>query len=230
MTVDVVKIHHEGAGVPHDDAGNAGATGGYSIWIGPSRYTLLRPPWEDWSTLNLNHVVMGCCFSGQRQDGIPGDPSHPITDTELSLLHAAFLDAHSRGWVTSTPQVSPHDNLAGSATVCPGTQTYDRWVQVVAACAVDTVPVPAPEDDDMLSFEHPNAPDKFKFYGVVIDRVNKRATLYNGAKVEEPMFAGVFLGVNDNNDWLTAGAHSDGTLGGFYIATSDTDKFYFHWA
>jgi hypothetical protein len=224
MAVNIVKIHHEGGGNPHDDPGHSG-TMGYSIWIGPSRYTLLRPPWQDFATLNLNHVVMSCCFSGQRHAGISGDPAHPITDTEIGLLRAAVEDARRKGWVTNTPAVSPHDNLFGSATACPGSEAYARWVDIVNACYVNTIPPPAPEDDDMESYRYPHPADPNKFSGAVIDRANKRVQLYGNAKINQPTVAGVFWGTPNPNGILTSYAEPNG----FCVVTTDSDEYHLSW-
>lgn len=223
--VSVVKIHHEGGGLPHDDPGVAG-TKGYSIWIGPTRYTMLRPPWTDFSTLNLNHVVLGVCYSGQRQDGIPGDPPHPVTDAELALTRDALANARSRGYVVDQPQVSPHDNLAGSATQCPGTKVYDRWHEIDAACRAVFIPPPAPEDDDMESYPYPHPTSPTKFSGAVIDRANKRVTLYGGAKIDQPTVAATYWGAPNPNPILTSYAEANG----FCVVTADADEYHLHWA
>lgn len=225
MTVSRIKIHHEGGGSPHDDPGVSG-TKGYSIWIGPSRYTLLRPPWQDFATLNLNHVVMSCCFSGQRHAGIAGDPPHPVTDQEIGLLRAAVEDARRRGWVTNSPEVSPHDNLFGSATACPGSETYARWPQIVNACYVNTIPPPAPEDDDMEFYPYPHPKDPNKLCGALIDRANNRVTLYGGAKIDQPTVAGVFWGAPNPNHILTTYVETNG----FAVATADSDLYHLQWA
>lgn len=232
--VNTIKIHHEGGGRPHDDPGHAG-TMGYGIWIGPSpgSFTMLRPPWEDFATLNLNHVVMSVCYSGQRHDTRNAlqrflrwrNPAYPITDIEITNTRLAVEEARRRGWVTNTPAVSPHDNLFGSATACPGSETYARWVDVVNACYVNTIPVPAPEDDDMEFYPYPNPKDPNKLSGALIDRANNRVTLYGGAKIDQETVAGVFWGAPNPNKILT----TFGEKNGFAVATSDSDLYHLHW-
>lgn len=199
---------------------------GYSVWIGRTGFRLVRPPWEDTSTLNLNHVVMGVCFSGQRQDGIPGEPAFPVTDEELGWVRDACSEARRLGWLSPlTPEVTPHDNLAGSATVCPGTRVYARWHDVYQACLVSEVPAPAPEDD-MEFYPAPKNPHVNKLFGALIDLSNSRVVLYGGAKIDQDTIAGTFWGPPNPNKILTSYAES----GGFAVATSDSDLYHLHWA
>lgn len=212
LPVNVVKIHHEGAGVPNDVPKN-----GYSVWIGPAGPQLVRAPTQDWSTLNLNGVVLGVCFSGQRQDGIAGDPAHPVTDAEIVAVASACAQARARGWITAVPVVSPHDNLSGSATVCPGSQVYARWNEIVAAVECGA---PAPKTEaNLLSFPAPNPPDPNRFHGVAVD-LDKRAIVPTqpGITVEP-------LTINNPNPWNGGYAFD----GGFAIWTADTDLYHFHW-
>lgn len=226
MTVDQVKIHHEGGGQPNDVPKD-----GYSGWIGATGWQLVRPPWEDWSTKNLNHVVMGVCFSGQRESGIQGDPAHPVTDQELVWLNELCNEARRRGWITNIVQVTPHDNLFGSATVCPGTTVYARWVEVVNNCQIVYVPVPAPEDDDMESYAYPHGHTPSRFAGAVIDRANNRVTLYNGAKIDQPTVANTYWGAPNPNKILTSydGRNALPPFSGFVVVTADTDEYRLAW-
>lgn len=149
--VALATVHHEGAGAPTDEA--RGAAGGYSAWIGPTRYTLLRPPSLSFATLHFNHVSFDVCFSGDRN-------VYPITDRELVLLRQAASDARSRGWVAAAPYVRPHRESPGSVTICPGNKcaypdppTFPdgdalAWVAIVTALHKETPPMPpklAPE-------------------------------------------------------------------------------------
>lgn len=139
MPVDLVTIHHEGAGSPSDIARGAG--GGYTYWIGASRFEWLRSVATSYATLHFNHVSLDICLSGDR------DVS-PVTDADIALIHGAFMDAHARGEVTDAPKVQAHRdnnnkyyfNGALFSTVCPGNLAMARWADIVAACRVAPAP------------------------------------------------------------------------------------------
>lgn len=217
--VDIVKIHHEGAGAPNDIPKD-----GYSGWIGKTGWQLVHPPWEDTSTLNLNGVVLGVCFSGQRQQNVPNSPSFPVTDREIEWLRELVDEARRRGWVTNTPEVSPHNNLAGSATVCPGTNVYARWRDVVSACMVVTVPSPPAKDDDTMGYTYPHLADLNRFSGAVVDRSNGRVTLYGNAKIDQPTL-GPFWGPPNSTGILTSYPESNG----FCVVCNDSAEYHLHW-
>lgn len=135
MTVDLVTIHHEGAGVPTNYP--RGADGGYSIWIGTTNYTLLRAPEVSFATKHFNHVSLDVCLSGNHQ-------VVPLSTSTIELVRRGVADARNRGWVTDHPNVEPH--RASFSTACPGDQTMTRWSEVVAACHTPVaLPVPKPK-------------------------------------------------------------------------------------
>jgi hypothetical protein len=73
-----------------------------------------------------------------------------VTDHDIEVLHAAFMDAYNRGEVTAKPEVIAHKNSPGSATACPGDRSMDRWSDIENACRVSAPPQPKPpepEDD-----------------------------------------------------------------------------------
>lgn len=113
--VDLATVHHQGSGRPTDDPGEAG-TKGYTLWIGPTRYTFLRPPSESFATIRFNHVSFDVCFSGDRD-------VWPITAHDLALLRSAAGSARALGWLDPAPYVRPHRESPGSYTICPGNNT-----------------------------------------------------------------------------------------------------------
>lgn len=139
MAVDLVTIHHEGAGAPSDVP--RGADGGYTYWIGATRWERLRSVYTSYATLHFNHVSLDICLSGNRMD-------HPVTDADIALIHGAFMDAHAHGEVVDVPRVQAHRDNNGKyefrgslfSTVCPGDLTMARWPLAVAACRVATAP------------------------------------------------------------------------------------------
>src|SRR6266404_1456091 len=108
--VDLVTIHHEGAGTPTDVPRYAG--GGYTYGIGASRWEHFRDVWVSYATLDFNHVSLDICLSGNRMISM-------VTDPDIQLIHGAFMDARQRGYVTANPTVRAHKNSPGSSTVCP---------------------------------------------------------------------------------------------------------------
>lgn len=126
--------HHEGAGQPTDEPRGAG--GGYTYWIGTTRWIRLRDVASSFATLHYNHVSLDVCLSGDRD-------VHPVTDLDLLLIHRAYDDAHQRGEITASPQVLPHRWSPGSSTVCPGNLAMLRWNQV-ARCYIAVGPTPPP--------------------------------------------------------------------------------------
>lgn len=134
MPVDLVTVHHEGAGAPTDT--DRYSEGGYTYGIGLTRWLRFRTVASSYATLNFNHVSMDVCLSGNRMD-------YPVTDTDLDLMHGAFMDCYARGEVDAVPTVRAHKNSPGSSTVCPGDQTMARWSQVVECFRLDA-PTPTP--------------------------------------------------------------------------------------
>lgn len=136
--VDLVTVHHEGAGSPSDSA--RGADGGYSYWIGATTEQRLRSVATSFATLHYNHVSLDICLSGNRVD-------HPVTDNDIALVHAAFMDAHGRGEVSDNPIVHPHRFNNGRfyyrgnlfSTVCPGDLAMARFADLTAACSAKPV-------------------------------------------------------------------------------------------
>jgi hypothetical protein len=143
LTVDLVTIHHEGAGVPTNYP--RGADGGYSIWIGTTNWTILRAPDISYATLGFNHVSLDVCLSGNRE-------VVPVSSGDLILVRKAVADARNRGWVTDHPDVEPH--RASFSTACPGSQTMAKWSQVVAACHTPVV-APTPNIDKVRPMYNP---------------------------------------------------------------------------
>lgn len=155
--VDLVTIHHEGSlangGAPTDDVARF-SEGGYCYGIGATLWERFRAPADNWATLNFNGEDLTLCFSGDHHTGTR------LTDTDLELLHGAFVDCYNRGEVTAEPLVRAHRNSPGSSTACPGDYTIDRWADVEAACRPGKAPPPTPEPDkkapDMIIIERSN--------------------------------------------------------------------------
>ena len=78
--VDLVTIHHEGAGAPTDVP--RGAAGGYTYWIGVTRWTWLRDVWSNYATLNFNGVSLDICLSGDRM-------VYPVSDSDITLIRGS---------------------------------------------------------------------------------------------------------------------------------------------
>lgn len=172
-TVDRVTIHHEGANAPHDDPGGA-ANGGYSIWIGVSKITVLRAPDVSWATFGYNHVSLDVCLSGNRM-------TFPVTNTDLDLLREAYTYARSQNWITDNPGVYPHGTIypppagypsGSSPTQCPGTLTIARWATVFSQFRVGGS-VPVPKEEPML-FASNTQPNPSRFRGMAVD-INARS-------------------------------------------------------
>src|SRR5580765_4515085 len=96
--VGMVHIHHEGAGAPTDSSRYS--EGGYSYGIGLTRWTRFRSPRENWATAGWNHRDLTICLSGNRMD-------HDVTDTDIMLIHGAFMDCYDRREVDPRPTLSP---------------------------------------------------------------------------------------------------------------------------
>jgi len=144
--VDLVTVHHEGSlangGAPSDNVDRF-AHGGYCCGIGATLFKRFRAPADNWATLNFNGQDWTPCFSGDHHTGTR------LTDTDIALLHDAFLDAYNRGEVTAQPSiVRAHRNSPGSSTACPGDFTIERWNDVVRACSTAGAPKPEPEPEE----------------------------------------------------------------------------------
>ncbi len=135
--LNLVTVHHEGAGDPSNVARGSG--GGYSYWIGATGWTRLRSPFVSWATLNFNHVSVDVCLSGDRD-------VWPVTPYDIAWLTQIAADARGRGEMSNYPLVRPHKLSPGSNTVCPGTDTFADWPQVAHSFvnAGPNVPPPAP--------------------------------------------------------------------------------------
>ena len=131
MPVARVTIHHEGAGTPSDIA--RGADGGYTYWVGPTRWVRLRSVKKSFATKGYNHVSVDVCISGDRTN-------IPVTDAEVRMIGGCVADARARGEVVDHPGVYPHSE--SFPTACPGNKTRERFPEIVAVCQV-TAPTPA---------------------------------------------------------------------------------------
>jgi hypothetical protein len=170
MVATRVTIHHEGSGAPTDFA--RGAEGGYSAWIGTTKYTILRSPDQSYGTLHFNHgPSYDVCLSGNRHKysvwqrilgvmKLTPVTAYPVTDNDINLIRAACADARARGWLVASPLVVFHHDSYGSTTVCPGNNTYARQNEIIAACqAGGPVPAPKPvlvptEDEEDMIIAH----------------------------------------------------------------------------
>jgi hypothetical protein len=133
--VDLVTVHHEGAGAPSDTA--RGADGGYTYWIGATAWEHLRTVWDSFGTLNYNGDSVDVCLSGNRME-------HQVSDADVDLIGGAVADARARGYVVDAPTVRAHRDSPGSSTVCPGDRTMDVWPAIVDACMAGGASSPAP--------------------------------------------------------------------------------------
>jgi len=134
--VSIVYIHHEGAGAPTDTA--RGADGGYTYWIGTTKWQWLRDCWSSYATKSYNGVTVDVCLSGNRMD-------YNVSDGDLNLIEGALRDARNRGYVIASPEVRPHKQTR--ETACPGDKTMARWNDVAAAVLRGTggsAPAPSP--------------------------------------------------------------------------------------
>lgn len=132
--VGIVTIHHEGGGAPTDEP-RGSDDGGYTYWIGTSRWTWLRTVWDSWATIHHNGISLDLCLSGNRMD-------YPVSDAELEIIRSACADARGRGYVVTSPEVHPHKDFFNTA--CPGSHTMERWGEVVAAVLAGTSGSSAP--------------------------------------------------------------------------------------
>jgi hypothetical protein len=140
VLVDLVVIHHEGAGAPTDNVARFLDTDSYSAGIGITLYELRRDPADSF----INNVDDGrglqVCLSGNRMD-------YPVTDTDIGFIGAVCDEARARGWVTDTPTVYHHGDRHPSA--CPGTHTNERRAEIAAACQASREAPPNVGDDEM---------------------------------------------------------------------------------
>lgn len=133
--LNLVTIHHEGAGDPSDVA--RGAKGGYTYWLGKTCWQRLRSPYESYATLHYNHVSVDICLSGNRDNW-------DVTQQDLIFLSQIGADARARGELTDNPTVRPHRWTFN--TDCPGQRTMAIWelvAQRFVNTAANTPPDPA---------------------------------------------------------------------------------------
>jgi hypothetical protein len=173
-----VTIHHEGAGAPSDNVQRF-SEGGYSYAIGLTRWVRFRSPRENWATLGWNHRDLTICLSGNRMD-------HDVTDSDIALIHGAFMDCLERREVDPRPDVVAHRNSPGSSTVCPGDQTMVRWNDVVNACRASApAPAPPPKEDiemQVIAVANPKAGSNQQPFGY-LDTVARRVWSCWGFKI-----------------------------------------------
>lgn len=144
--LNVVVKHHEGTGRPR----NGVQLLHYSYVIGLDewhiRSDLVSPtapkPGGDTSTIDFNRTVIGVCLTGNRQTGIKDNPAYPVTDTDIQMMREIAADAKARDWLVDYPNVMPHKDMPGSATVCPGDLTIARWPEIKHAYQSQPIPVP----------------------------------------------------------------------------------------
>lgn len=178
--VDRVTIHHRGGGSPSDVSSDY-SEGGYTYGIGLTRWEWFRDVWHSFATLGFNHVSVDVCLSGNRM-------TSPVTDSDIILIRGALADARARGYVVDHPQVVPHRNSPGSATVCPGDFTMNRWADVVAACqagpppAPKPSPLPVPKEEPML-IRAKTQPTPNRFRGAKVDFATQTVTARGGAAI-----------------------------------------------
>lgn len=133
--LNLVTIHHEGAGDPSDIP--RGAKGGYTYWLGVTGFTRLRSPYESYATLHYNHVSVDICLSGNRDQ-------YEVTQLDLIRLGQIAADARGRGELGPNPVVRPHKWTFNTA--CPGGHTMAVWEDIAkkfAGTAHTTPPLPA---------------------------------------------------------------------------------------
>lgn len=211
MTAVVRKtIHHEGVGAPDDSP--RGAAGGYSVWIGPTTWTFLRPPDISFATYGYNHVSMDICLSGNRMEW-------PVLDTELALITDAVASYVLRDWVTSTALTYPHGTLypppppypsGSSPSQCPGILTIDRWPDVVRAASPGVNVTPTPPNIDITGARMIARTSTGKGYWIV----DSTGAVFaygdakyhggaNGGKLNAPI-TGIAATPDDGGYWLLA--------------------------
>jgi hypothetical protein len=144
--LSLVTIHHEGAGDPIEEA--RGGDGGYTYWIGITKFTRLRSPFESFATLHFNHKSVDICLSGNRENA-------PVTDNDIVLIAQAVADARARGELTDKPTVRQHKETFN--TSCPGQHTVDRWDDILAQLRDDHF-IDLTEDDVRLEIVIPDEP------------------------------------------------------------------------
>lgn len=190
MAVNIVTIHHEGAGTPSDDP--RGASGGYTYWIGATKFEWLRSVYTSYATLAYNHVSLDICLSGNRMDV-------DVTDADIALIRGAFMDCRARGEVVDQPRVQFHrDNnglymFNGSlfSTVCPGDRAVAVRHQIEAACRfVPSAPEPSPAEIARLEaldkwrhevHDHPlHFGDRGPNIAYLVDRLREHHFLHRG--------------------------------------------------
>lgn len=153
MPLNRVVQHHEGFGKPR----NGVQLPHYSYILGLDewhiRSDLISPtapkPGGDTSTIDFNREVVGVCLTGNRQSGIKDNPAYPVTDVDIEMMVEVGVDARRRGWLISNPIVTPHKDMPGSNTVCPGDLTLARWGDVSNAYQLIVPPendMPADKD------------------------------------------------------------------------------------
>lgn len=135
--VSLVTIHNEGLGAPTDYP--RGAHGGYTVWIGTTKFTKLRSVWSSYATLYYNGVSYDICLSGDRHTG------YPVTDHDIELIRDACALGRANGELVDNPMVRDHRSSPGSLTACSGDHTRDVWPEVVAACQASPIIIPVPE-------------------------------------------------------------------------------------
>lgn len=135
MPVTRVTVHHEGAGTPTDVP--RGAEGGYTYWIGPTKWARLRSVSSSFATKYFNHVSVDVVLSGDRTN-------IDVTDAEIRMIGECVADARSRGEVVDHPNVYPHN--ASFQTACPGNDTLARFTAISFACQKPQPPSAPPID------------------------------------------------------------------------------------
>lgn len=167
--LNLVTIHHEGAGDPTDYPRGAG--GGYTYWVGATGWTRLRTPYTSYATLHYNHVSVDICLSGNRDN-------FDVTDDDLNRLTQIGADARARGELTSNPTVRPHRWTFN--TDCPGQRAMARW-DSIAARFTGAVPIPAPAPSPGSHHRTVRAGD----YGPDVTRLQYELNVAAGVHLQE---------------------------------------------
>jgi hypothetical protein len=120
MTINIVTIHHEGAGEPSDTTQPE-----YTYWIGKTGWKRIQAASTSYATFGYNHVSTDICLSGNRM-------LFQVTNQDIQWIREACQDSRIKDRLVSNPKVQAHRWTY--PTLCPGNNTMARWVPIRAAC------------------------------------------------------------------------------------------------